>query len=68
MEILKSTPIKELIKNHPETIEVLLGYGLNCVNCRFSAYDTLESGLKIHGLEHELELILKDLNEVINKS
>ena len=63
-KIKKDTPIKELIKNHPETIEVLQGYGLNCVNCHFSAYDTIESGLKIHGLDHELEMILKDLNEV----
>ncbi|MBU2503864.1 MAG: DUF1858 domain-containing protein, partial [Nanoarchaeota archaeon] len=60
-KITKETPIKKILDEHPETIEVLLGYGLNCVNCRFSAYDTLESGLKIHGLEHELELILKDL-------
>jgi len=68
MKITKDTRIKELLDNHPEVIEVLMDYGLNCVNCHFSSQDTLESGLKIHGLDHEIEMILRDLNSVIEKS
>jgi len=68
MEITKSTPIKELLEKHPAVVEVLMGYGLNCVNCHFSMYDTLESGLKIHGLDHEIDMILRDLNEVVSDS
>ena len=67
MIITKSTRIKKLIDEHPETVEVLMGYGLNCVNCHFSVYDTLESGLKIHGLDHEIEMILRDLNKVVDE-
>ena len=65
--IKKETPIKELIEKHPETIEVLMGYGLNCINCQFSNCETLEEGLKIHGVDHEIDAILRDLNKVIKK-
>lgn len=66
MKIEKNTPIKKMLDEHPEVIEVLMGYGLNCVNCHFSQFDTLESGLKMHGLDHELEMILRDLNKVVS--
>ena len=64
-KISKETPIKKLISENPEVVEVLMDYGLNCVNCHFSNYDTLESGLKIHGLDHEIEMILRALNMVV---
>lgn len=67
MKITKEFPINKLLKEHPEVIDVLMSYGLNCVNCSFSHFDTLENGLKIHGLDHELEMILRDLNRVVNK-
>ena len=65
--IKKETLIKELIDKHPETIEVLRGYGLNCVGCPSAAHETLENGLKVHGMDHEIELVLRDLNKVIEK-
>lgn len=66
-KITAKTPIKRLLKDHPESVDVLMSYGLNCVNCSFSSFDTLKNGLKIHGLDHEIEMILRDLNRVISK-
>lgn len=63
-EIKKDIAINKLLDEYPESVEVLMGYGLNCVNCSFSDLDTLENGLKIHGLDHEMEMILRDLNRV----
>lgn len=65
-KILPETPINKLLKKHPESVDVLMSYGLNCVNCSFSSFDTLKNGLKIHGLDHEIEMILRDLNRVIS--
>ncbi|MEM3092057.1 MAG: DUF1858 domain-containing protein [Candidatus Pacearchaeota archaeon] len=67
VKITKKTKINKLIKEHPEVIEVLIGYGLNCVNCHFSNADTLENGLKIHGLDHEIDMVLRDINMVLKK-
>ena len=51
--ITKETPIKELIDKHPEVVEILMGYGLHCVNCHFSEFDTLEDGALMHGIDDE---------------
>ena len=69
MQITKETPIKELIENHPEVEEILMGYGLHCVGCHFSEFDTLEDGAMMHGLSNEdIELMLKDVNEVVGEN
>ena len=69
MNITKQTPIKGLIENHPETAEILMEYGLQCVNCHFSEFDTLEDGAKIHGLSKEdIKMIIKDVNKVIREN
>ena len=64
-KITAKTPINSLIEKHPEVIEILMDYGLNCVGCHFSGHDTLETGLKIHGLDHEMKMILRDINKVV---
>ena len=64
-KITKKTLINELIQKYPEVTEILMDYGLNCVGCHFSGHDTLETGLKIHGLDHEIEMILKDINKIV---
>ncbi len=66
-KITKKTLINELIEKNPEVTEILMDYGLNCVGCHFSSHDTLETGLKIHGLDHEMEMILRDINKVVDK-
>ena len=66
--ITKQTPINHLIENYPEAAEILMGYGLHCVGCHFSSFDTLEDGAMMHGLSDEdVELMLKDVNSVLQK-
>lgn len=68
LKITKSTPIKELLKNHPEAAEILMSYGLQCVNCHFSEFDTLGDGASMHGMsEKDIRLVIKDVNEVLKK-
>jgi hybrid cluster-associated redox disulfide protein len=48
-------------------VEILLDYGLHCVGCFASSFDTLEAGAMIHGiLEEELEEMVTRINEVIS--
>ena len=67
--ITKKSPIMDAIERYPEITPVLLGYGLHCVGCHFSQFDTIENGAKIHGMSQEdLKMMLKDVNAVISIS
>ncbi len=58
----------ELIEKYPELIEPLTyDYGLHCVNCMISEFDTLEQGALIHGIDDkDLEEMVKDLENIVN--
>lgn len=63
--ITKNMLLSDIIEKYPKVALILTGYGLHCVGCEFSKFDTIESGAKIHGLTHEeLEMMLKDVNAI----
>lgn len=67
-QITKETLVKSLIEKHPEAEEILMSYGLHCVGCHFSEFDTLDDGAAMHGLsDEEIEGMIKDVNEVVGK-
>ncbi|MFH1325265.1 MAG: DUF1858 domain-containing protein [archaeon] len=64
--ITKNTNLMELVEKYPEVVEILMGYGLHCVTCTFSQFDSLENGAKLHGMsKDDFEMMLKDLNKLI---
>lgn len=65
-EITKDSNLAEVVYKYPETAEVLMDYGLHCVGCFASAYDTIEAGAKVHGLsDKDIEEMVVRINEVI---
>ncbi len=60
-KISKDMNIAEIIQKHPEAREKLMGLGLGCVGCHFAAFDTLENGANIHGMD--VDDILDELND-----
>lgn len=65
-KITKNTNLAELISEYPEAAEVLLDYGLHCVGCIASHFDTVEAGARIHGYsDEEVEEMVTRLNEVV---
>jgi len=64
--ITKDMSITEIISKYPETREVFFKHQLGCIGCRASAGETIEAGLKAHGLD--VDAFIKELNEVINKN
>lgn len=60
--------LSDIIEKYPETIPILIGYGLHCIGCAFSGFDTLENGVKIHGMDKEtFEMMLRDLNAIASE-
>jgi hybrid cluster-associated redox disulfide protein len=66
MKITKDSNLAEVIYKYPKIAEVLMDYGLHCVGCAASGYDTIEAGAKVHGLsDKEIGEMVERVNEVI---
>lgn len=61
--INKDLTIMELLQNYPETADKLKAMGMGCSICMGAATETIEQGVKAHGLN--LEKVLSELNECI---
>ena len=65
--ITKNMNLGEIVFKYPEAAEVLTDYGLSCVGCFASSFDTIEQGAKIHQLsDEELDEMIERINEVVN--
>ncbi len=66
--ISRTTTIGEIVDLHPEAVETLLSYGVHCVGCHVSPFESLEDGFRGHGLsEDEIEDAVKKINNIIEK-
>lgn len=61
--ITKDINIAELVEKYPQARAVLMEYGLGCIGCVASSFETLEEGLLAHGLD--VEEVLKELNKSV---
>lgn len=63
--VSKHDLIAEVVEKYPEGAEVLLDFGVGCVGCYVSEFETLEQGILGHGFsEEELDQVVADLNEI----
>jgi len=60
MIITKEMTIGEVVRQKPESVEVLMGFGMGCVGCPSAQAETLEEAAMVHGLD--LEALMAKLN------
>jgi len=61
--------IGEIVKRHPMAAGIMMAYGLHCIGCHVSQFESLGEGAMAHGLaEDDLKDMLHDLNEAISKA
>ncbi len=68
--VTRQTTIGDIIGAypHPDVVETLMGFGVHCVGCQASAYESLEDGFAVHGLDDAaINEAVKQLNAVIGK-
>lgn len=65
MKINKDMTIGEIVRQYPETIEVLMGFGMGCVGCPSAQAETIEEAAMVHGMN--LDELIKALNVSIEK-
>ena len=63
--ISKDMTIAETVARYPETIPILMKYGMHCIGCPMAMHETLEQGLSVHGFE--INEIIEELNNVARK-
>lgn len=63
MKLTKSMTIGEVVRTYPETVEVLMDFGMGCVGCPASQAETLEQAAMVHGFD--ADELLEKLNEVV---
>ncbi|MFH1358298.1 MAG: DUF1858 domain-containing protein [archaeon] len=65
-KIDKNITFSELMKEHPEAVEVLMEAGMHCIGCPASMFETLEQGAIAHGTNPD-ELVKKINNNIKGK-
>lgn len=67
--ITKEMNLADVIFKWPQTAEVFTDYGLHCVGCIASGFDTIEMGAQVHQLtDEEIEEMVSRANEVAQHS
>ena len=64
--ITEDTNIIDAVQNHPEILGVFAEYGLGCVGCMASHFETIGQGAGAHGLD--VDALIEDINKVIAAS
>ena len=65
-KIKKEDLIGDVLNKFPETTMVFLEFGLHCVGCFVSEFETIEQGAKAHGkTKEEIETLIKQLNQIL---
>ncbi|MFH1173847.1 MAG: DUF1858 domain-containing protein [archaeon] len=64
--ITKDMLLADIAKKFPSVVPVLFEYGLHCIGCHLSPFETLEEGCKGHGMPDDVfEQLLKDINAIV---
>ncbi len=70
--VTKNTVIGDILAQNPEKAmelsQILMDFGIHCVGCMASGFETLEQGVLGHGYaEEELEVLVNGLNQAISE-
>jgi hybrid cluster-associated redox disulfide protein len=60
MKITKDMTIGEVVRQFPDSVAVLMGFGMGCVGCPSAQAETLEEAAAVHGLN--LDELMAKLN------
>jgi hybrid cluster-associated redox disulfide protein len=62
--ISKDMSLGEVLRRFPQTVPVFGKYGIHCIGCSMSAFETIEQGAQAHGID--VKKFVDDLNKAAN--
>ncbi|MDP4088745.1 MAG: DUF1858 domain-containing protein [Bacillota bacterium] len=63
MKLTKDMTIGEVVRTYPQTVEILMDFGMGCVGCPASQAESLEQAAMVHGFD--TAELLEKLNDAI---
>jgi hybrid cluster-associated redox disulfide protein len=63
MKLTKNMTIGEVVRTYPQTVDILMDFGMGCVGCPASQAETLEQAAMVHGFD--ADELLEKLNEAV---
>jgi len=67
--ITKDMMIGEVVAKYPHAALVMMQYGLHCIGCHVSAYESVEQGALGHGMPPEIiDEMVAEMNKMIAES
>ncbi len=65
-KVTRKDNLAEVIFKYPQAAEVLTDYGLHCVGCFASSFDTINDASVIHSMsDEEIDEMVERVNEVL---
>ena len=62
-KITRQTMIADAVKLNPMAPQIMFSYGLHCIGCHVSLYETIEQGCMGHGMDgKEIDKMIEELN------
>lgn len=66
--VRRDMKIGDVIKEWPDIAPIMLSYGLHCVGCHVSGFETIEQGCMGHGMPVEmLDELMEELNMFVQE-
>ncbi|MCK5282853.1 MAG: DUF1858 domain-containing protein [Nanoarchaeota archaeon] len=60
-KITKDMNLREIVEKKPEAAAIMVEYGMHCIGCMASQFESLEQGCQAHGMTE------KKINEMVEK-
>lgn len=65
-QIHREMMLGDIVEQFPEVVETLLDFGVHCVGCNVSPYESLEDGFGAHGMsDEEINTAVEKLNKIL---
>lgn len=66
--ISKDMTLGEIITKYPNAGQVFLNYGMHCIGCHISPYESVEGGAAAHGIVGaKFKKMMEELNKAAGK-
>ncbi|MFC1503983.1 DUF1858 domain-containing protein [Spirochaetota bacterium] len=62
-EITKNMTFQEVLQKKPKAAYVMMKYGLHCIGCHISEFESVEDGCRSHGIADDtVNTMLAEIN------
>jgi hybrid cluster-associated redox disulfide protein len=66
--ITRKMLIGDVAIKYPKAVEIMFKFGMHCIGCGMTAYESIEQGCMAHGMSgEEIDKMVEEMNKAIAK-